>query len=367
MLKLLFWPFSLPGRLLRKFRSSRTLKLTRDGRYYVGITLGIGLAAINTGNNLLYLLLGWLLSLIIASGFFSNACLRGIRISRSIPKRIYANTPFLVEITASNSKTNLASYSLEVEDICEGVPVDKRCYFLKIPEGKTQHTSYRHTIAKRGLYKFEAVRVSTKFPFGLFVKSRIEETHNELLVFPNTRTIPLPAPSASQHGDSQTQSVGRRGEFYGLREYRIGDDRSSIHWRSSARSNKLLVREYEDESQKQITLLLDNALPSIRGEEEEQALEDAISLCASLAQSYISKGYVLRLIARGQLTPFAGGDMQLQRILRVLALLEIESEDRLFSAQLAPRSESILVVPSAISAKNRPRDVTTLMESNAFS
>ena len=147
----------------------------------------------------------------------------------------------------------------------------------------------------------------------------------------------------------------------------MGDDRSSIHWRSSARSNKLLVREYEDESQKQITLLIDNALPEIRAEVEDQALEDAISLCASLAKAYMAKGYILRLVARGCLVPFAAGDMQLQRILRALALLETVSEEVEFSAQLAPRSEAVLIVPSDISAKLRPRNVGTTLESNAFS
>src|SRR6185436_19935940 len=55
-------------RLLRRFRPPRKLKFTREGKYFLGITLGVGFAAINTGNNLLYLLLGMLLSLIVLSG-----------------------------------------------------------------------------------------------------------------------------------------------------------------------------------------------------------------------------------------------------------------------------------------------------------
>jgi uncharacterized protein (DUF58 family) len=343
-------------------RRARKLRLTREGRYFVGITIGIGLAAINTGNNLLYLLLGWLLSVIVASGILSDVCLRAIRITRSAPKRIYANRPFLMALEARNTKKRFASYSLEVEDMCEGRTVDKRCYFLKLPEGKSQHTAYRHTISRRGLYKFNGFRVATKFPFGLFLKSRLEDSESEVLVFPATRPVRLPPPSGQRLGDNQSNKVGRRGEFFGLREYRDGDDRRSIHWRSSARSDRLLVREYEDESQRRITLLIDNALPLTRGEEEEQALEDAISLCASLAQAYLERGYALRLIARGTLLPFASGEMQTQRVLRTLALLETVEEEEPFAAQIAPRSEAVLIVPKGIAALGRPNQLPRILE-----
>lgn len=359
---ILTWPLRLPGRILRSFRNARTLKITREGKYFVAITIGIGLAAINTGNNLLYLLLGWLLSVIIASGILSDMCLRAIEISRQAPKRIYANRPFLMELTAKNSKKRLASYSLEVEDICQGHPVDKRCYFLKIPEGKSQNTGYRHTINRRGLYTFQGFRISTKFPFGLFRKSRRSNTPSEVLVFPSTHAVSLPPPRGQLQGDNHSHTVGRRGEFFGLREYRDGDDRRSIHWRSTAREGKLLVREYEDESQRRITLLIDNALPQTRGEAEEQALENAISLCASLAQAYLERGYALRLIGRGMLVPFASGDMQTQRVMRALALLETKSDSEVFSAEIAPRSEAVLIVPRGVHSSHRPGQASHVLE-----
>ena len=348
--------------MIRSIGRARKLRLTREGRYFVAITIGIGLAATNTGNNLLYLLLGWLLSVIIASGILSDVCLRAVRITRKAPKRIYADKPFLMALEAHNAKKSFASYSLEVEDICEGHTVDKRCYFLKLPEGKSQHTAYRHTISRRGLYRFNGFRVATKFPFGLFIKSRLESYESEVLVFPATRSVRLPPPSGQRQGDNQCQNVGRRGEFFGLREYRDGDDRRSIHWRSSARNNKLLVREYEDESQRRITLLIDNALPQTRGDQEEQALEDAISLCASLAQAYLERGYALRLVARALLLPFASGEMQSQRVLRALALLETVDDSVPFAAQIAARSEAVLVVPKDIAASNRPSQWSKVLE-----
>ncbi len=360
--RVLSWPLRLPGRVLRSLRSARSLSVTREGKYFIGMTLGIGLAAINTGNNLLYLLLGWLFSVIVASGVMSDISLRSIRISRRAPRRIYANRPFLMELTAKNGKSRLASYSLEVEDLCEGQPIDKRCYFLKIPEGKTRHTAYRHTIRQRGRYTFQGFQVSTKFPFGLFRKSRRSREETELLVFPATYPVAIPPPRSQLLGDNRSTTVGRRGEFFGLREYRDGDDRRSIHWRSTASEGKLLVREYEDEGQRRITLLIDNALPRTRGEEEEQALENAINFCASLAQAYLDKGYALRLIGRGVLVPFSAGDTQLQRVLRSLALLETTEDDVAFSAEIAPRSEAVMVVPKGIAAARRPVQASHVME-----
>ena len=359
--KWITWPLRIPRRIAQAFRSGRTLQLTREGKYFIALTIGIGLAAINTGNNLLYLLLGWLLSVIVASGILSDVCLRAVRITRKPPARIYANQPFLMELTASNEKKRFASYSLEVEDICRGHRVDKRCYFLKLPEGKRQHTTYRHTISRRGLYHFEGFRISTKFPFGLFRKSRHTETSDEILVLPSTHAVTCPRPKGQHIGDTQSHAVGRRGEFFGLREYRDGDDRRSIHWRSTARRGKLLVREYEDESQKRITLMIDNALPDSHGEAQVQALEKAISLCASLAKAYLGRGYALRLIGRGLLLPFASGEMQAQRVLRALALLETSSDNEPFSATLTPRNESILVVPHGMPSTTRPGHASHVM------
>src|SRR5512143_3603931 len=149
------------ARLARLFRRSRRLRSSREGKYFIAISVGVGLAAINTGNNLLFLLLGWMCSVIIASGILSELSLRGLVVTRVPPPRVFAGRPFLMGISLRNSKRRLPSFSIEVEDLVAPVgggapkPLDKKCYFLKIPAGRTQSTSYRHTFARRGLYRFE--------------------------------------------------------------------------------------------------------------------------------------------------------------------------------------------------------------------
>ncbi|MEZ4368517.1 MAG: DUF58 domain-containing protein [Kofleriaceae bacterium] len=344
------------GWLRRRMRSPRRLTFTRDGKIIVVLAVGIGLAAVNTGNNLLYLLLGWSLSFIVASGILSEGSLRRLTVRRRVPGAIHAGVPFAMELSVTNDKPRRATYALELEDLVGGRPLDKRCFFLKVPPGETQHASYRHTFLRRGRYRLDGVRLATRFPFGLFRKSRDVTLPDELVVYPALVPVERPPPRAETRGDALTARRGRRGEFFGLREHRHGDDRRDVHWRSSARSGRLLVREYEDELARDVTIALDNALPqavrdAILDERTDpsvlaqvDALERAISHAASLASSYLAAGWVVAVVARGLEVPAAGGRAHEARILRALALLGATSTDVPLPAPASTKAESVLVV-----------------------
>src|SRR5258706_10410947 len=105
-----------------RFRPPRRLSFTREGRIIVFLSVGIGFAAVNTGNNLLYLLLGWALSFIVASGVLSERNLRGLAVRRRPPPQVHAGQPFLMEISVENAKPKQASFSIEIEDLLGGRP-----------------------------------------------------------------------------------------------------------------------------------------------------------------------------------------------------------------------------------------------------
>lgn len=381
-----FW-----SRLRRGLRPPRRLSFTREGRVIVILAVGVGFAAINTGNNLLYLLLGWLLSFIIASGILSEMTLRALVVDRRPPPRIHAGEPFLMEVVIKNGKPNRASYSIEVEDLqgtvpaspgsagarsgAEGrrvVPIDKRCYFLKVPEQKSQRTSYRHTFVRRGLYTLTGYRLATKFPFALFRKSRDVDAPLEILVYPARIPVPRPPPRAATRGDAVAERLGRRGEFFGLRENRAGDDRRDVHWKSSARTGRLLVREYEDELARRVVIGVDNALPAgVRDalqdaaltpahEAQVAAVERAISTAASLAAAYLESGWTVELVARGAHVAGGVGRMHEAKIARALALLPYTGDDVAFAA-MPRRVESVLIQPRGVAAVGRP-NAQTVME-----
>ncbi|MDB4961669.1 MAG: hypothetical protein JWP01_1668 [Myxococcales bacterium] len=360
------------ARLRRRLRPPRRLSFTREGRLIVVLSVGVGFAAINTGNNLLYLLLGWLLSFIIASGILSELTLKRLTVQRRPPPRVFAGDPFLMEVVIQNGKENRASFSIEVEDLVGTTPIDKRCYFLKIPAAKSQRTSYRHTFARRGHYTLTGYRLATKFPFALFRKSRDVDAPLEIIVYPSRVAVPRPIPRTTSRGESTADRLGRRGEFHGLRERRAGDDRRDIHWRSSARTGRLLVREYEDELARRVVIGVDNALPEdVRdavtdgaltpaAETQVSAVERAISVAASLAASYLEIGWTVELCARGLHVAPGVGRIHEAKIARALALLPYVSDEVAFAA-LPPKIESVLITPRSVAASGRPA-ATTVMD-----
>jgi uncharacterized protein (DUF58 family) len=336
------------ARLRRWFRPPRRLQFTREGKYFVGITVGVGFAAINTGNNLLYLLLGMMFSLIIASGVLSEMSLRGLEVSRVPPGRLHARRPVLMGIGLKNKKGRLPSFSIEVEDLVDERPLDKKCYFLKLPAGRLQHTSYRHSFQRRGRYTFTGFQLSTKFPFALFRKSRTVELRSEVIVYPQLVPLgPPPPPRAHAMGEEARGRPGRRGEFGGLHRFREGDDPRDIHWRSSARLGRTMVREYEDETARRVSIFLDNSLPdgeACADEDAREGLERAVSVAASLAADYLERGYAVRVVTRGEAVPWLQGSGQLPRLLRALALLPATTPDAPFAARPDGVADPIFVV-----------------------
>jgi uncharacterized protein (DUF58 family) len=308
-------------RVLRWLAPQRRFPPTREGWWFLIATLLLGLAAINAGLNLLFLVWGMMLFLVLASGVLSELCLRHLVVSRRAPSAIHAGSPYLMGISLSNRKRRLPSFSVEVEDLVAGRPLDKRCYFLKLPAGRTQETAYRHQLARRGRHQLTGFRLSTKFPFGLIQKSRDVADAHELLIYPALVNVPeaLLRGFPATHGLGRHKWRSRSGEFAGLRDFRPGDDPRDIHWRTTARRGVPLVRESEDDEGLEATLLFDNRLGEGVGRE---AFEEAVSLVASVATVLLQRGYRVGFGARATEIPPDGGAAQRSRILGFLALVE---------------------------------------------
>jgi uncharacterized protein (DUF58 family) len=334
---------------------ARHLRFTREGKYFVALTLGIGFAAINTGNNLLYLLLGMMLAFIIGSGILSEVSLRSVEVVRRIPDRLFAKRPFLTAIGLKNTKRRLPSFSIEVEDLLADRPLEKKCYFLKVPAGRTQHTSYRHTFARRGLYRFSGFKVSTRFPFAFFQKSGRVEEPCEAVVFPEVRPLAPPARFGATPGEREAGRIERRGEFHGLRELRVGDDRRDIHWRKSAATGRMLVTEREEEKGRRVAIFLDNRRPELVSPADLDRIEDAVSEAASLAVHYVRLGYTVLLATRTVSVGPGEGQPFLTRALRALALLDFVETDVPYVAPASWSGGCVFVRPQGLTAPPPPR------------
>jgi len=298
-------------------RPRRSIWPTREGWWCLSAALGLGLAGLNTGNNLVYLLCSFLLALVLVSGVLSEQTLRGIRLTPILPGEAYAGRPALVGLTVRNAKRRLASWALSVE-----VPAEDgegRAFHLpRLPAGEERVLTWATVFPGRGRQGLGGVRVVTRYPFGLFVKSQTVRLDAVLLVYPAVGPVP-PARrrEAALAGPLARRRRGRGDDLYDLRPYRPGDDPRLIHWPSSARTGRLTVRELEDEATRDVRLVLTG-----EGRRDPARRETALSEAASLAVHLVREGGAVALSGPGIAVPLGRGRGHAVRILTALALFE---------------------------------------------
>ena len=308
---------------------NRSLAFTSEGKYAIGITVGVGIAAINTGNNLLYLFLGMLLSLIVISGILSELTLRQLSVERKFPAQIFARRAFLTQVSVINEKQRTPSYSVQVEDHVAQLEKSKKCFFLKISPQARQQTSYRTVLDRRGVYAFEQITLVTRFPFSLFVKRRVISKPDQVLVFPAILPVSDLVVLSTAVGDDQAVSqVGAGQEFHGLREYQPGDDARNIHWGRSAGHPALLVREFSADAAPTTLIGLNPTLTeSVRGDVAPR-IERCVEYAASLTSHYVSQGHDVRFLLPEREWHVRSSGQGLDALLRALATLDFEHVDR---------------------------------------
>ncbi len=326
------WPWS-------KMKPPRRLKFTREGKFFVGITLGVGFAAINTGNNLLYLLLGMLLALIIVSGLMSELSLRDLTVVRRLPLRAQVGKPHLVEIEVFNHKGRVPSYAIEVEDLRAGQPADKRCFFLKISPKSAQVAAYRRTPAKRGRDKHVGFRIATRFPFGLFEKSREVPAEGELVIYPAIDVLQLPAITSGRHsGGDASFGRGHGDDYLGLKLLRDGEDPRDVHWRKSASIGQLVTRERAREARPDVVLALDVIRRDDAKDDWWNAFERRIRDVASRSVAHIKRGDTVTIKTSAAELVRADRSTGADRLLRFLALVDSVTDTELAARTNTERS-----------------------------
>lgn len=289
----------------------RELKVTTVGRTYLVLTLGIGLGALNTGNNLLYLVLGFLLGIIVLSGVLSERVIAAIRVKRLLPEGAWATEPFPLRYEVSAVKGRAFAVKISesaltgwawVPTVEHGTPVVARADMVA---------------PRRGPLELEDIRVSTAFPFGLFEKTRTLRHAQTLLVWPR-RGFTCEPPQADfglqtgEHGNQKHRDGA--GDVQGLRELGDREDARGVHWKKSAAVGHLLKVEREREDRQQYTLRIESDAPG-------EALERACEETAALTHQLLGAGNDVGLIAGGRKLRAASGPGHEKRILSALALL----------------------------------------------
>jgi uncharacterized protein (DUF58 family) len=329
-------------------------KITREGWMYIlGIVL-VSMAAINTGNNLLFLILACLIASILMSGILSSITLAGVEMRLELPERIFAGQTVRANLELKNEKLTLPSFSLRVEAVrpkgaASSALLETPVYFPYLPRQQSVTQSVPLLFQNRGVYRQETFRIVTRFPFGFLQKARRLDLAAEALVYPSVEAGPefleiLPG----IQGAMASLAKGHGEDLYALRDYMPNDSARHVHWKASARSGSLMVREFSRDDDCRVLLVLDACNPAAfkSSAKDQEIFERAVSLCAAIAWNFSEREALLEFRSGSVSAPMLPASENIFEILRHLAVVQPENEassDSLL-ATLSSRSDSFRVV-----------------------
>jgi uncharacterized protein (DUF58 family) len=309
-------------------------RVTREGWIYIGGVLVVALAALNTGNNLLFLILSSLTAVILMSGILSSITLSGVAMRLELPEHIFAGQPVRALVELENEKLTLPSFSLRVEAAKKknsppAALLETAVYFPYLPKRERVRQSVPITFARRGAYRQDAFRIVTRFPFGFLQKAHRLELQTEAVVYPSVE----PAREFVEilpglQGALESLSKGGGHDLYALRDYVPTDSARHVHWKASARLGSLMVREFTREDDCRVLLVLDPHTSSLNPAEGgatatgTERFERAVSLCAGIAWHFFERNAHLQFRSAGMETSLAPAEENIFAVLRHLALAQ---------------------------------------------
>lgn len=357
----------------REMRDAFDYEVTRAGLIYIGVTLVLGLAGLNTGNNLLWIVVASMLAAIVVSGMASALVLRGLELDAHTPEYVFAGRPVLARLVLHNRRRLLPSFSVsavpprkkkkkarwEWQEATFGFPLNRPAqeqwfhlpdrvfhreeeheqqkllagavYFPYVRARSSLSADVELRFERRGLVQQESFGLRTQFPFSFLRKTRRIGLSRQVVVFPRIEptdeffeVLPLIT------GEWEAFVRGRGYDLYRIREYAPEDSARHVDWKASAKAGALLVREFTREDERKLRIVFDNPRP---GAVAPGAYERAVSLAASLAWHFAGANSQLSFVAPG----YQGGP-DVYRFLTYLALVEASAEDSVLD-KLAPSND----------------------------
>jgi len=314
-----------------------SLDFSRTGFIYVGMLMFMGLAAINSQANLLFGIFGLMIGVLLISGVISRQVLRHLSLRRILPEHGCVGHPATITYEIANRKRFWPSLSMVVAELdgIEGFTKQPQCYVLHVAAKMTASVPQVVVPKRRGLHELTRYQIVTSFPFG-FVKRAVIGRHKDvLLVYPPVANVHpsllAMCRAADTTGDLVRPRPGGTDEFYGLKEFRPGDNPRWIYWRRSARSGTLVAKEMSQVAPPRVLLLVDTFLAS-RSLQDHAAVERCIAMAASLAAHALDQGFAVGLCAWScqWVTIHPGSGKRFQgELLTVLSRLPLNTSHRL--------------------------------------
>jgi uncharacterized protein (DUF58 family) len=341
-----------------RIRDALDYEVTRVGIAYVVMVLLIGIAALNTGNNLLYIVVAAMLAAILVSGIASAVVLRDLQLDVRLPEHVFAGRTTLGRIVLRNRRRWIPSFSVHVVSLNKPLPGSRArwlpaifrslgrapkkqrmegrgfeargrakpapsifegaAYFPYIPAGGELHAPLQLHFGRRGTYRQESFGLSTRFPFAFLTKTRRLPLAREIIVYPRIEPVDdffevLPI----IRGEFETFARGRGYDLYRIREYMPEDSARHVDWKATAKSGSLKVREFSREDERKLRIVFDNPASGLISETE---YEEAVALAASLGWHFANENTEISFVAQD----YSGG-ADIFRFLAYLASVEPRS------------------------------------------
>ncbi|MGO9642108.1 MAG: DUF58 domain-containing protein [Candidatus Acidiferrales bacterium] len=318
-------------------------KFTRTGAIYIGGVMVVALAALNTGNNLLFMVLACLLAGILISGVASQTVLSGVDLHLELPEHIFAGQPVLALAELRNHKFWLPSFSLSIvgeepatrkqsrvkekkDPAAPAAILTQPVFFPYVPRADSVEQSVELSFPRRGVYKQEALGLRTGFPFGFLRKTRRVSSDLEIIVYPSVKPAGefyelLPLVS----GELESFLRGRGNDLYAIRDYHPTDSARHVDWKATAKTGALQVREFAREDERRLLIALDPEVDFAHfpdPAELAERFERAVGVCASLAWHFYEFNSVLEFRTIGTTLPAAPAEDNIYAALRALAKVE---------------------------------------------
>ena len=270
------------------------------GHLVIGLTILFGIAAAHSGQNLLHALTALLLAFQAVSGFRSYLVLRRLEVRAHAPERVDAECDGSLVVTVRNRKRRLAAVSLEIHATTpkDGPVTIAPGWIGRIEPGAEVEVRLPLRAMCRGVASWTGLEISSAYPCDLFRRSMRFEASGRILVRPARRHVEPGSRAGGEAGATRSRrgTVGL-GDVYGLRPWREGDAQRRIHWKSSARVGKLVVREEEARRREPWVVVLHPA------PDEGPAAEEAIAAAAALLRLAVREGRSASLRACGVRAP----------------------------------------------------------------
>lgn len=309
---------------------NRKLQITRAGAGFIILIFAIGIGAIYSGSNLLYLVLAMCLSFVVVSGVLSELVLKKISIKTSLPPSVYQGDPFSIPISISNEKKYFSSYSLRIDMILNNanrLEGNNGIYLFHMSPASIAEKTLILKAMRRGHLRIKEFQISTSFPFGFFFKTRYFPLLDKTIVFPSIQPVNLPSlsfPSAEGQGAIRYQGE----EIVALKEYSEGDSVNAVHWKSSAKTGHLRVKEFMTSADQSFTLFLNLNDSQTHRQVSDSILEKRVSEAASLTYHLIRQGNEVSLKTEDQVHfPYGNTEPHLERIMKFLALVGLKNQE----------------------------------------